>query len=139
VLKGSSVSFLSCLQEDGLRFAIEVGPEVQNLAGNLHGGAIATLVDVLTTWALIVFDKQMRNSVSTNLSIDYVSGAGLGSDLIADARVLKAGRTLAFLEMEIRNRDDMSLIARGSHTKFMTAPLGLVQKKEEGGEQKAKL
>jgi len=42
-----------------------------------------------------------------------------GSELIADAKVLRIGKTLAFCEMEVRMKDTNALVAKATHTKFM--------------------
>jgi len=48
---------------------------MNNKNNNLHGGAIATLVDVLTSWTIRVYDQEGRSGVSTNISVDYISGS----------------------------------------------------------------
>lgn len=49
----------------------------------------------------------------------YLKGAGIGEDVVIEANTLKAGKTLAFLEVYIRKKSDGSLVAKGSHTKFV--------------------
>ena len=44
--------------------------------------------------------------------------AKIGEEIIIEARALKAGRTMAFLECEIKNKDDV-LLVKGSHTKYL--------------------
>lgn len=44
-----------------------------------------------------------------------------GDDIIIDAKTSKAGRSLAFLTVEIKRKTDGALIATGSHTKFIEA------------------
>jgi len=95
---------------------------------------LATLIDVLTSLALHVYDENSRISVSTNLNIEFIAGtynasqhilttiqaAPAGTELIADVKVLKTGKTLSFTEMEIRDKNKQDVIfARGAHTKFM--------------------
>ena len=44
----------------------------------------------------------------------------LPGDVISiDARTIKAGKRLAFLEVEITKKDDGVIIARGVHTKYI--------------------
>lgn len=45
--------------------------------------------------------------------------ARVGDTVVADARVLKRGRTLAFTTVDIVRASDGKLVARGSHTKFV--------------------
>ena len=46
------------------------------------------------------------------------TGAKVGEEIIIEARGLKAGRTMVFLECEIRNKDQ-ALLVKGSHTKYI--------------------
>jgi acyl-coenzyme A thioesterase 13 len=91
---------------------------VCNPVGTLHGGAIATLVDDAGTIALMTTDAESRPGVTTDLSVSYLSAAPLGDVVLAEARTLKAGRTLAFVEVAIRNAQG-KLLAQGRMTKFM--------------------
>jgi acyl-coenzyme A thioesterase 13 len=42
-----------------------------------------------------------------------------GDTIVIDAKTLKAGRSLAFLEVNIKNKGTGDIIATGSHTKFI--------------------
>jgi acyl-coenzyme A thioesterase 13 len=42
-----------------------------------------------------------------------------GDTIVIDCSTLKAGRTLAFLSVEITKKQTGELVARGSHTKFI--------------------
>lgn len=112
--------------EGGGKFAceLEVTRELTNRFGTLHGGCIATLVDVLTTVALLTVSD--RGGVSTDLSCSYVSPAEVGTRVRVACEVVKAGRTLAWMKCEITRVDDGSVVARGSHTKFL--PVGAKSK-----------
>lgn len=45
-----------------------------------------------------------------------------------DAQTVRAGRNLAYLECELRNKKDGSLIAKGSQTKYVGGAGGSEQK-----------
>lgn len=98
---------------------LPVSEAVRNFGGSLHGGAIATLVDDAGTLAIITADRQARPGVSTDLNVTFLAPAPLGGAVIARARVLKAGRTLAFVTVEIRREADSVLVAEGRMTKFL--------------------
>ena len=49
----------------------------------------------------------------------FFKAAKLGETIIIDAQTLKRGKRLAFLNVDIRNKDDGSLLAQGKHTKFV--------------------
>ncbi len=98
---------------------LEVSEAVQNLGGALHGGAIATLVDDAGTCAIISKDRDHRPGVTTDLNVSYFAPGPGGSVVIAEATVLKAGKTLAFVSVDIRREADGVLVAQGRMTKFM--------------------
>ncbi|EFJ43851.1 hypothetical protein VOLCADRAFT_36389, partial [Volvox carteri f. nagariensis] len=105
---------------------------VQNRYGTLHGGATATLVDTISTAALLTVSP--HSGVSVHLAVTYLApmpggGGGGGSTAIAtaaeaetvviDARVVRVGRQLASLEVQLRRRSTGQLVATGTHTKFL--------------------
>ena len=97
---------------------LPVGPEVVNAVGTLHGGAIATLVDVAGTVAIMSADEQQRPGVTTDLNVSYFAAGKPGTTVRAEARVLKSGKTLAFVEVDLKDEAG-KLLAQGRMTKFM--------------------
>jgi len=88
-----------------------------NRGETMHGGFSAHLVDTVTTLALMTNEGGLPG-VSVDLNMSYLKAAKVGEEIFIDAKTLKKGRTLAFLECEIKNaRGD--LIVKGSHTKFI--------------------
>ena len=101
--------------------SLKVEQEHCNNYGTLHGGCTATLVDVVSTYALVedTEDSLRRLGVSVNMNIDYMKAAKLDSEIIIDAQIKKRGKKLAFLDVEIRDKENNDLVAKGSHTKFI--------------------
>jgi acyl-coenzyme A thioesterase 13 len=97
---------------------LDIGPAVQNMGGFLHGGAIATMVDDAGTLAIITADRDNRPGVTTDLNVSYFAPAPGGSTVVAEATVLKIGKTLAFVTVDIRRKADGVLVAQGRMTKF---------------------
>ena len=102
--------------------SLKIEQEHCNYHGMLHGGFTATAVDVISTYALIqdTEDSLKHLGVSINMNIDYMKAGKLGSEVIIDAKVKKRGKKLAFLDVEIRDKESNDLLAKGSHTKFIT-------------------
>lgn len=98
--------------------SLPVTEAVCNPVGTLHGGCIATLVDDAGTIAIMSSDNEGRPGVTTDLTVSYLTGAPLGDTVTAEARTLKNGRTLAFVEVDIKGSDG-KLLATGRMTKFM--------------------
>lgn len=101
------------------RLRLRVGASLRNFFGNLHGGAIATLIDDAGTVAIIATDREHRPGVSVDLNVSYLSAAPADSVVIAEAVVLKTGRTLAFVEVSVRREQDGVLVAQGRMTKHL--------------------
>lgn len=90
---------------------------LQNTYGTLHGGAIATIVDVVGTMALLAKDH-LRAGVSVEMNISYLAAAKAGEKVLIHGRVLKTGKRLGFSEVTI-TRQDGTLLATGRHTKAL--------------------
>ncbi|XP_044263124.1 acyl-coenzyme A thioesterase 13-like [Tribolium madens] len=88
-----------------------------NPMGGLHGGFSATLVDCISTYALMT--KVEVPNVSVDIHMSYLKGAKIGDDVLIDASLLKTGKSLAFLEVELKNKKNGDLLVKGSHTKFL--------------------
>lgn len=97
---------------------LDVGEGVQNMGGFLHGGAIATLVDDAGTLAIVTADRENRPGVTTDLNVSYFAPAPGGSTVVAEAAVLKIGKTLAFVTVDVKRKTDGVLVAQGRMTKF---------------------
>jgi acyl-coenzyme A thioesterase 13 len=103
---------------DGVaRMECPVGPATQNVNGDLHGGVLATLVDEVGTVALASLDRDGRPGVTTDLNVSYLA-PGRAPRVIAEARALKIGRLLGFVQVDVRGEDGV-LVAQGRMTKFM--------------------
>jgi acyl-coenzyme A thioesterase 13 len=98
---------------------LEVSEAVQNMGGFLHGGAIATLVDDAGTCAIISKDRDHRPGVTTDLNVSYLNAGPGGTFVLAEATVLKTGKTLAFVSVDVKREADGVIIAQGRMTKFM--------------------
>jgi acyl-coenzyme A thioesterase 13 len=105
--------------EGRARLRIAVSSDLQNLVGTLHGGAIATLVDVAGTLAIISADADQRPGVTTDLNVSYFSAGKTGEAILVDAAVLKSGKHLAYVSVDLRRESDGGAIAQGRMTKFL--------------------
>ena len=80
-----------------------VRPEAFNGSGNLHGGAIATLVDVAAGSCAARasnFEPGRNTLVTADLHVRYL-GRPKGRVVRAEARVMRAGRQLIVVECRI--------------------------------------
>ena len=121
--------------EKVLCVSMKVLPHMTNSLNNLHGGAMATLVDLWTSAVLYLVDPSFI-SVSINLSMDYISSAPLYSNILITSKVLYAGKSIQFSNCSIHcilpnnhnntNHDTLpttittnklQLVAKGTHIK----------------------
>ncbi|XP_042320962.1 acyl-coenzyme A thioesterase 13 [Sceloporus undulatus] len=97
---------------------MEVAEEHTNRGGTLHGGLTATLVDVVSTAALLCTERGSPG-VSVDMNITYMSAAKIGDEIQITAKILKQGRSLAFATVDLTNKATGRLIAQGRHTKHL--------------------
>ncbi|KAK5579013.1 hypothetical protein RB653_008690 [Dictyostelium firmibasis] len=93
-----------------------------NGLGTLHGGSIATLIDVISTFAIISTNLDDINpGVSIELSTKYSTAAPQDRKIYIVSSMYKQGRNLAFTETTIYldSEDSGIVVAKGSHTKFL--------------------
>lgn len=108
-----------CAGDGKMVTEFRVGPEHLNQRGTLHGGFIAHLVDAISTYALTTNDKVDTRGVSIDLSISFYNAAREGDNVEIEAVTKKAGKKIAFLEVDVRNKDTNKLLACGRHTKYI--------------------
>jgi len=98
--------------------SMKVEKEHVNMYGTLHGGCSATIVDHVTSAALVTSEGTPNPGVSVNLDIQYMKAAKLDEEILIEAITKKVGRKLAFTQCEIRNIKG-DLLVMGSHTKYV--------------------
>lgn len=119
----------------GLRFSEPPGADPANVvvempvdapafngSGNLHGGAIATLVDVAAgscAGRSSSFDPRDQSLVTADLHVRYL-GRPKGSPVRAEARVMRSGRMLIVVEVRVLDPLD-NLIAFADFSAMIVA------------------
>jgi acyl-coenzyme A thioesterase 13 len=95
-----------------------VRPDMCNPASVLHGGLQCTIIDEAIGMSVGTLGIDNFH-VNTNLSVDFLDKAILGSTVIAEARVVRAGKNLKNVQCELRHTDG-KIIARGTSNLFRT-------------------
>ncbi|KAK6092462.1 hypothetical protein MT418_007029 [Batrachochytrium dendrobatidis] len=88
-----------------------------NVMDGLHGGVTATIVDVMGSLAIAAKTGTVYTGVSTDITVQYLSGGKLNDMLRIEADCPKAGKSLAFSHVRIFNGE--KILATGSHTKYV--------------------
>jgi len=102
------------LGEGTARLSMPIEPHLANSLGTAHGGVIMSLLDVALCTAARTLHPESIGVITIDLSTSFIGGAG-GKKLYADARVLRDGRSMSFVEAEAKNEDG-SLVAKAIAT-----------------------
>lgn len=97
---------LDHIEEGRVRIRMPYGEARTTLGDLVHGGAIAALVDTAATAAAwsTVKDPSGARGTTIDLGVAYMAPAR-GVDVVADARVARRGRDVAFVEVDVRPAD----------------------------------
>jgi uncharacterized protein (TIGR00369 family) len=102
------------LGEGTARLSMPLPRQFTNSLGTAHGGIIMSLLDVALCTAARTLHPDSIGVITIDLSTSFIGG-GSGTKLMAEARVLKDGRSLIFVEGEAKNEDG-SLVAKAIGT-----------------------
>ena len=81
---------------------LAIRPELSQNHGVVHGGAIASLIDTATAFAILTLLEPEERVTTVDLTISYLR-PGLEGHLRAIARVLRQGRRLLNTSAEVTN------------------------------------
>ena len=82
--------------------SMDARPELERFGGIIHGGALASLVDTASAFAVLSTLAAGEQTVTVDLTLHYLRPATEGK-LTAHARVLRAGRRLATVSVEVKS------------------------------------
>ena len=102
------------LGEGTARLSMALPEHFTNSLGTAHGGVIMSLLDVALCTAARTLHPDSIGVVTIDMSTSFIGG-GSGDRLVAEARVLRDGRSMTFVEGEARNGDG-SLVAKAIGT-----------------------
>ena len=102
------------LGEGTARLSLPIEPHLTNSIGTVHGGVILSLLDVALCTAARTLHPDSLGVITIDMSTSFIGG-GSGARLLAEARVLKNGRSMIFVEGEAKNEDG-SLVAKAIAT-----------------------
>lgn len=96
------------------RLSMPLPEHFTNSLGTAHGGVIMSLLDVALCTAARTLHPESTGVVTIDMTTSFIGG-GKGEQLIAEARVMKDGRSMTFVEAEAKNADG-SLVAKAIGT-----------------------
>lgn len=87
------------LERGAAALALTVRPELTRMAGILHGGALASLLDTASAFAVLSVSEPGTHTVTVDLTLHFLRPVSDGR-VEARARVLRAGRRVVTVSME---------------------------------------
>jgi uncharacterized protein (TIGR00369 family) len=103
------------IEDDRAILVLPFSEEVVTIGDVVHGGAVSALIDtaaMAASWSAIGFDGEPPRGTTVSLTVDFLAAAR-AQDLLAEARVLRRGSTLVFVEVKVTGADDDTLVATG--------------------------
>lgn len=103
---------LEVIEPGWVRVRLSYFEDLDQAMGMLHGGVYAALLDTASYYAaLSTYQPAGKLPLTQEYKINLLASVE-GEDLIAESRVLKAGKRLAVVETKIRSASD-TLVAVG--------------------------
>jgi uncharacterized protein (TIGR00369 family) len=104
---------LTEMQQDMAVLTLPFASTLVTIGTTIHGGAIASLIDtaaMVAAWSDTTVPENMRGS-TVSLTVTYLAPAER-EDISATARVLRRGRSLVYLDVEVQSASGVN-VARG--------------------------
>ena len=101
-------------------FEVTPNKHMANYYGALHGGCVATLVDIFTSLSIMACEDPPGLAVSVVMNIEYIKAIPITDKVIIHSKVDKFGRSLAFSTCKIYD-SKLDLCYTASHTKMRMA------------------
>ena len=93
---------LTELNEGEVSISLDVRAELKQNQGVVHGGAIASLIDTASAFAVLTQIELHERVTTTDLTIHYLRPIS-GGRMTATARIIRGGRRLFVLSVEVVN------------------------------------
>lgn len=99
-------------EDDRLLVVLDVEPHHKNRDGLVHGSVYHAMLD--SVMGSLAYRAHGRRPVPTvELTVRYLKGVREGR-LVAESRVLKAGKRVLVLDGEVRQGEDVVAVAQGT-------------------------
>jgi uncharacterized protein (TIGR00369 family) len=99
---------------DFARMRLPFTTDLQQARGLVHGGAIASLIDSAGVLAIKATLPEAVGGSTVSMTVNYLAPARQ-IDLIAEARIIRRGRSIVFLDVDVFAPDG-ERIAKGQLT-----------------------
>lgn len=93
--------------------SLTVKHDMTNPFGNLHGGMMAVIIDETIGWSVLSLESE-QHYTSLNLNLDFLYGISEGERLTATATIIRQGKKVIHVAVEVRHAEKQTLLARAS-------------------------
>ena len=114
-LDGGGSMRVESVGNQSARLRLKAAPRDLRPGGTISGSSMMALADLAIYAALLGEIGLVPLAVTTSLTINFLRKPPL-ADVIAEARLLKVGRALAFGEILLRSEGDEKLVAHATST-----------------------
>jgi len=105
---------LEHIEMDRADIVIDLADYHLQILGIVHGGVVATAIDMATFWAAFLRLAETDGLVNIDLKLNYLQPVS-GGRLTAKGTCLRSGKSLSYSEAKVFD-DDNRLIAHGAST-----------------------
>uniref|UniRef100_A0A7N0V2W3 Acyl-coenzyme A thioesterase 13 n=1 Tax=Kalanchoe fedtschenkoi TaxID=63787 RepID=A0A7N0V2W3_KALFE len=106
------------LEPGRLICSMKVPARLVSGGGFLQGGATATMVDLVGSLAMFTTGVTVAG-VSVEINLSYLDAAFEGEEVEIEARVLRVGKAVGVVSVEIRKKRTGKIVAQGRHTLYL--------------------
>jgi acyl-CoA thioesterase len=107
-----------CETENGrTAICLDVRDDLKQNHGVVHGGAIASLIDTASAFAILAVIEQNEKVTTTDLTIQYLRPVTSGR-IVAEAKIVRAGRRRFVVSVDVRNGDALIATAITGYVKI---------------------
>jgi uncharacterized protein (TIGR00369 family) len=109
-----------------MRMSLVLEERHTNPNGVMHGGVATSLMDEVAG-GVVASIRGLETMLAAphatvDMNVSFLAGPRTGDEIVAEGRMLKIGRTVAFAEAEVRRRNRDDVIARGRFTFVIQGP-----------------
>lgn len=102
---------LDSIEHGRARLSLEVKQQHLQLAGVMHGGAIATLIDTAVAFAIVGASELGARFTTIEMKVNYLSPIRNGR-IVADAKLIRDGRRIVVADCDVLDSEGR-LAAKG--------------------------
>jgi len=107
-----------CETESGrTAICLDVRDDLKQNHGVVHGGAIASLIDTASAFAILAVIEENEKVTTTDLTIQYLRPATSGR-IVAEAKIVRAGRRRFVVTVDVQNGDALIATAMTGYVKI---------------------